>query len=139
MYEPRPILYFLGLQEFLSPETNGGDSDQDAGQAADPAQSEQHLQEFHVSEECKQPRNIQTLPQQFQRKSYLTNCRPRTQQFNQEVLANEAEKLSISSPRHYTEADCYSRCEQYQPIPVCRRGITEFESCAQPIGLPISG
>ena len=134
MYEPN-------LQEFLSPETYGGDGDQHAGKAADPAQDEQHLQDqFHVSEECKQPRNIQELPQQFQGKSYRTNCRPQSEQFNQEAFASKTEEFSIPSTRHYAAANCYSRCQQYQPIPGfnCRRGIEEFGSCAQPVGVRLS-
>merc|ERR1719367_179215 len=44
-------------------------------------------------------------------------------------------KNYLSQVQDYPEADCYSRCEHYQPIPVCRRGIERFDSCAQPSGL----
>ena len=96
--------------------------------------------QFHVSEECKLTRNIQKLPQQFQRKSSRTNCRPRNQQFNKEAIASETEEFSIPCTRHYAAADSYSRCQQYQPIPGfdCRRGIEEFGSCAQPVGVQLS-
>ena len=70
MYEARQILFFLGLQA-LSPETNGGSDDQSTGPETDPAQDHQSPGKFHVSEECKQQRNIQGPHQQFQRQSYF--------------------------------------------------------------------
>lgn len=129
MYEPQQILFFLGLQA-LSPEANGGIDDQSTGQETDLAQEHQSSDKFNVSEECKQQRNIQGPHQQFQRESGFTNCIPR-RQYSKENFAIQTE--NFDSPRYHSVTNRYSRSHQYQSIPSfdCRRGINNFDSCAQ--------